>query len=130
MWKDFPELLGLSSLMDFIAKCPDMAAEDVVKAVKIFCQAWLDDTTSKYDINLLLGPLILVYDAEAKKGIEDKELFAILYKVRFSKNRESVRESMSAIYERRELTAPKLKSLCESSNLANMNRLRLKRYTK
>lgn len=90
MWKDFPELLGLSSLMDFIAKFPDMAAEDVVKAVKIFCKAWLDDTTSKYDINLLLGPLMLVYDAEAKKGIEDKELFAILYKVRFSKNRESV----------------------------------------
>ena len=27
---------------------------------------------------------------ERIKGIEDKELFAILYKVRFSKNRESV----------------------------------------
>ncbi len=125
-WKDFPELLYSLELESYVDHSPDKAAEDVVKAVKTFCKAQLDDTRTAYNANLL-APLMVVYDVEAKKDIEDKELFSILYKARFSKNNKSAQDTMERIYYNYGLTSPKLKSLCETSYL--INRWKLKNST-
>ena len=113
-WKDFPELLSEDQLWQHIRDCPDAADTDVIKAVKTFCKTQLDDTTPAYN-HSLLKTLMRVYDAEAQKGIEDKEIFSILYKARFSPNSKVVRENMQNILESLHLTAPKLKELCKTS---------------
>ena len=118
LWKDFPELLHPYTLHERIMNCEDKADKTVVQAVKTYYKARIDETIPKDDF-LLLKSLMVVYDAEAKKGIEDKELFSILYKNRFSKDRASIREFMKRIYDSEKLTAPKLKSLCQTSHLVN-----------
>ena len=118
MWEDFPELLDEHDLTDHINNCEDKADKDVVQLVKTCCKTRIDDTTAKCKPDLLEA-MMKVYDAEAKKGIEDKELFSVLYKIRFSKENDDIQMRMKSIYNNYDLTAPKLKSLCQTSHLIN-----------
>ena len=117
-WKKFPELLNSELLWNSIRHCSDKADKDVINAVKTFCKARLDDTTSECSSSLLKS-LMLIYDVEVQKGVEDKEIYSILYKVRFSKDSKKVRKSMKTIYSDLKLTSPKLKSLCQTSHFVN-----------
>lgn len=70
--------------------------------------------------------MMLVYDAEVRKGIEDKEIFSALYDARFSEANRRVREAMEIICRLHASFTPKLKSHSQESYL--INRL-LKRST-
>ena len=120
-------------MCDYFSKWPDIS--DKAKAVKIFCKSRFDGTKREYDNGIgsdsdirLLKALMTVYDAEANKGIEDKEIYSILYDLRFSKNGKAAREDMQLIYTKYHMTSPKLGELCKTSFL--VNRLMLKKNTK
>ena len=123
-WKDFPELLTATELWAQVHACPNKADENVVKAVKTFCKARIDDTMTEYT-DQLLSILMTVYDAEAQKGIEDKEISSILFKARFSKDSKSMQKRMEKIRCWQELTSPNIVKLCKLSH--GLNRLLLEK---
>lgn len=122
-WMAFPELFDSKELWNIVCGCKNKANEDVVKAVQTFCKARIDDTTSEYT-EPLLSVLMTVYDAEAQKGIEDKEISSILFKARFSKDSKSMQKRMDTLRRWHELTSPNLVKLCKPSY--GLNRLLLK----
>lgn len=128
---DFPELskdgLSLSSRIRYCSsKDTD---EDLVQAVKTFCKARVNDKISDYYKDYDLVTLLMeAYDIEYKKGIEDKELFSILYKIRFDGYASfTMREHIEKRFNDKRLTAPKLKSLGKTSFL--LNKWQLKKGT-
>lgn len=114
-WMDFPELFSAEELLKCFPFPYRVVDEDVVKAVKIFCKARINDTKPECDISLLTI-LMNVYNEEYKKGIEDKELFSVLYKLRFSEANKVAQKYMQVTLKDYNLTAPKLESLCKTSH--------------